>query len=513
MAIFSLLIAASQQVPIIITGWDMPYPAEFRAHYKKFDSLPFDGTGIQVANFSRTFQNEKWNLSDYATDISDLNAVAADAARKLKLNFAIVNSNPGSVDWFDDAAWKEMVNHFRVIGRVAKQGGLAGIVFDPEPYVKPLIQFQFGSNGVKNGRTYDETQLKVKQRGEEAMTAFAAEFPEAQILMYHGWNAVDRAVDSDGNLSVVSGQWYDLFPAFLNGWMKIAPATMTFIDGNEQAYTYNDRTAYLASASRMRKQNHLLLAPEMREKVRRQWRVGQAFYLDAYLNGNDTEWFVDRKGKPTAEALRKNLEHAKESADGIIWIYGESNRWWPGGEKNKTWQNAIPGIVEAFRAVQGDILPVQGNNLVTNGDVIQKEGWGNWQAEGSKGTFAVDTIIGRSKAGSLKITGTRGGSWYSAVSVIPGKGYQVECWTTGTPGSRGYLMVRWKTKDEKWISTSNDQTWKPKVADGVKEWSQIRGSVIVPDDAEQMILIAVSDGSNDEKQIRWFDDFRVTASE
>src|SRR4051812_18676946 len=128
---------------LIWTGWDIPTPAEFRTNVAAFDKLKlFDGSAIdptrQLTNgtFVRAhevFTNSHWAWSEFAQAVIDLKTAKPVQCTN---NFLLLGANPGNVDWFDDADWVEVTDHWRMLARVAKQGGLAGLLFDPEPYRK-----------------------------------------------------------------------------------------------------------------------------------------------------------------------------------------------------------------------------------------------------------------------------------------------------------------------------------------------------------------------------------------
>jgi hypothetical protein len=69
--------------------------------------------------------------------MADLKAARSD---KLTDNFLIFGANPGNVDWLDDAGWREIRQHCRLLARLAHEGGLRGLLFDPEPYTEPYKQ-------------------------------------------------------------------------------------------------------------------------------------------------------------------------------------------------------------------------------------------------------------------------------------------------------------------------------------------------------------------------------------
>ena len=95
-----------------------------------------------------------------------------------------MNAQPGSVDWFDDAGWKVIVDHWRTVAWVAKQGGLKGMLFDGEPYTPPYRQFDYAAQENRNKHTFTEYYNKARQRGREVMNAVSGEYPDITIMTY-----------------------------------------------------------------------------------------------------------------------------------------------------------------------------------------------------------------------------------------------------------------------------------------------------------------------------------------
>src|SRR5690606_38875079 len=121
------------------------------------------------------FSNVPWKREWFQKSIDDLKAIRS---KKLTDNFVIVGANPGNVDWFDDAAWKEVVDHWRIAASIAREGGLKGILFDPEPYTKPFAQFNYAAQPEREKHTLGAYQAKARQRGQEVVRAIAAEAPD-----------------------------------------------------------------------------------------------------------------------------------------------------------------------------------------------------------------------------------------------------------------------------------------------------------------------------------------------
>ena len=91
----------------------------------------------------RRLRSDHWHGVEFADCVRDLQAAQPKQATN---NFLMVYANPGDVDWFDDAGWREVVDHWRLLARVAKQGGLRGLLYDAEPYTPPHSQFRYGAS-------------------------------------------------------------------------------------------------------------------------------------------------------------------------------------------------------------------------------------------------------------------------------------------------------------------------------------------------------------------------------
>ena len=76
--------------------------------------------------------------------------------------FLTLYANPGDVDWFDDAGWPEVVDHWRLLARLAKQGGLRGLLYDAEPYTHPHSQFRYGAQAGRGAHVGSAIAAKAK---------------------------------------------------------------------------------------------------------------------------------------------------------------------------------------------------------------------------------------------------------------------------------------------------------------------------------------------------------------
>ena len=236
-------------------------------------------------------------------------------------------ANPGDVDWFDDAGWREVVNHWRLLARLTKQGGLRGLLYDAEPYQPPHSQFRYDAQSGHDRHTFADYSAKARERGRDVMRAVAEEFPDATIFTYRLFSDLLPLLDSGNLARALECDTYGLQPAFVEGWVEVAPAGLVLIEGTEDiGYRANSAAEYNAAFTRQRLRLPEFLAPELRDKFARQLRIGQSLYLDAYVNPPGSPWTIDHTGSNPARRLASNLESALAASDGLVWLYGEQAR-------------------------------------------------------------------------------------------------------------------------------------------------------------------------------------------
>jgi len=353
---------------------------QLRRDLKEMEKSPFDGLVVAMPVFeapagtpdmplSRAFENRKWEKAWFKKSIEDLKACRSEKLTDIFLTF---NSNPGSVDWFDDAGWKQIVDHFRIAAWVAKQSGAKGLMWDPEPYDRPLCAFAYNAQPDFRKHTFAEYCAKARERGRECMKAMAAEYPDMTIFGYYlescvlglnPWHKYSAAEAADPKLNLVKDGWFSLHPAFLDGWFDALPPKMKLVDGDEHGYWYPDETGFLRSVGRIKTDGQLLVSPENRSKYRNQVQVGFGLYIDNLLPGS--RW--EPEGNPTTpETLEKRLGFALNAADEYVWIWNEGGTFWPKsseplqiigsqGDVGKTesveiksWEEKMPGITQAL---------------------------------------------------------------------------------------------------------------------------------------------------------------------
>lgn len=538
---------------LIEAGWDKPDTARLRANLAQMEQTPFDGVIIgvtgkddagKIIGVQSAFSSVPWKREWFQNSIADLKAIRSS---RLTDNFIQVGANPGNVDWFDDAGWKEIVEHWRIAAWIAKEGGLKGILFDPEPYTKPFSQFNYSLQEGREKHTMQQYQDKARQRGREVMRAIAAEYPNLVLYTFF-MNSVNAPATQSPNPQVALATLsYNLYPAFINGWLDQAPPAMTFVDGCESAYLYNSQLQYLQAANDIRNSSLSLVAPENRRKYLAQVQASFGIYLDAYVNPPTSQWRIDMEGEEPVNRLRANVGAAVRAANEYVWVYGEKYRWWPTPNTSvdaQSWDEKLPGTSRALtaaahpqRLVAAAFAELQKNgseaNLIQNGDFAVQPptgsapadktaaadwktpaniaNWSTWQTEASRGVFRLDETVNHSggkNSGAAQISGTQNGCFIQHLPVKSGEHYAVRVWLRQKGDGPGWIRVRWQTPENKWTQESQDVLLMPASDQETQKWQEIAGLVTVPEGVGRMVIL-LSAANQSASDSVWFDDAQV----
>ncbi|MEP5761090.1 MAG: calcium-binding protein [Litoreibacter sp.] len=95
-------------------------------------------------------------------------------------NYLQLNIDKPGVDLFDDAAWDQVVENFRLMARAANEYGFKGMIFDNEEYGTPW-------HDIPDDAPDREAQIdKAIERGRAIGAAIAEEFPDISFGTMHG---------------------------------------------------------------------------------------------------------------------------------------------------------------------------------------------------------------------------------------------------------------------------------------------------------------------------------------
>jgi len=510
---------------LIETGWDMPNPRQIRDNLAEMEKQPFDGVVISLSpSLGSAFENKAWNRDDFRQPVEDLKACKF---RRFTDNFIMLNANPGNVDWFDDAGWKSIVDHWRIAAWAAREAGVRGILFDPEAYVSPYAQFRYSAQPEQKKHSFAEYSTKARQRGREVMQTIAEENPMITIFSYFLLSVAAPSFGPSDLRRSLANEGYGLLPAFLDGWLDAAPPTVTFVDGDERGYHYNDRTDYLEAALQIKGAFQQLVSPENRAKYRAQVRVSSGLYLDAYVNPPSSPWYIDGRGGPRIRRLTENVASALHTADEHVWIYGEKGRWWPAEKSQyKPWPEVFPECDSALATARDPIAAAAAQverlrekaslvDLVKNGDFQKGPSdtgaggppaeWATWQADRSHGRFEWD---GRTGDGSAVMKGVADGCFIQSHNAQPGEKYYVAGKARTQGAAEPHIRIRWQTAEGKWTAEARDAVLY-RSASPADDWSGMAGVVTVPNGAGKLIVLLGVSGQGERTEAAWFDEVRI----
>lgn len=532
----------SQSGKLIATGWDNPDTAQFRRDLKLIEKWPFRGVVLNANGRDQTgkafdaaaaFCTKHWEKKFFAKALEDLKSSHSD---RLTDNFLIFGANPGNVDWFDDAGWKEIEDHWRLLAWLAHDGGLKGVVFDPEAYTVPFKQFNYSAQPQRGYHSYKEYCLKARERGRAVMAAAVAEFPDMVLLSYQLLNACSRQIEKrDEPRLDPERSFYGLLPSFANGWLDMLSPAATIIDGNEGAYCHNSEAAFNADYVSIKRDCLALVSPENRAKYRAQVQVGHGIYLDAYVNESSSSYYVGGQGKSRASRLQENVTSAFHASDEYVWLYGEKGRWWPSRSPDEkarpAWPDLLPGVESALwyatdptewarRKFSGLIAHGPINNRLINGDFSRSslgrpEAWFNWEPGWiskiiPSGHFCFDPDVGAASKGAACVSGSSWGCFLQGLKVEPGQRFLVRVKVRKNGVGRASLTVRWQNENGKWTANDQDSFFVSAVKANSLSWNEIVGAVTVPPGADRLMLLLQAVGQLQADDQIWFDDALVT---
>lgn len=347
------------------------------------------------------------------------------------------------------------------------------------------------------------------------MRAVANEFPDAVIFAYRVFSDMLGLLDNADRQAALEADTYGLQPAFIDGWLDAMPAGLRVIEGTEDiGYRANSPADYNGAFTRLKLRMADFVSAGNRDKLRRQFLVGQSMYLDAYVNPPGNPWHIPREGTTAAARLAANLGSAMAASDGLVWLYGEKGRWWDAGDpKYPTWPVALPGAQTAIQRVrdpqgfavdyaasvqpEANVLPNPAF-AVTAPDGVPT-GWFPWQDDRSHGKIGAS-------GGSVVFSGVTNGVLDVEVPVKTDGSYVVRARCRSEGGGRSSLFVAWKAASGAWTAVPANRRLMPSGPADAQGWRTIVGMVDVPAGAAKAVFMVASTGGANEGDRCWFRD-------
>ena len=328
LAIFAMPLRCAQasELPtakkLIEWGWDEPDTKFLRANIERMEQFPFDGvifhaTSDRGENLAWEIWGERrFAIAQLQNALSDLKATRF---RRFTDRFLRTNATPGTVDWFDDAAWKIVAQNFGAAAELVKEAGCTGLMFDNEQYQQQVFDYRKQKHRAQ--KSFAEYSTKVRQRGHEWMQEVAGHYPDITILLTFGYVITRRAGEKDRSESD-----YGLWADFLDGMLSACAPKTRIVDAFENSYGYR-RADQFERAYRTIKEKSAAWSGE-KEAFRRHVQAGFGIWMDNQWNKygwNPTD-FSKNYFKP--EGFGESVRMALRMSDEYVWIYTEKPRWW-----------------------------------------------------------------------------------------------------------------------------------------------------------------------------------------
>ncbi len=318
---------ASVTKKLLEFGWDKPRPAQLSA--AQLDSSVFDGVVFASSAGDRVFKPRAQAVSAFDTDIAGLKK---NGSSKLKNSFYLLNVNTAAWDWFSDANWAAAEANLYQHARVAKAGGLRGLMLDPEVYEFDLWAY---ASQVQRGKySFAQFESKLRQRGAQTMRAFERAYPGITVLSLFAFSAFEAAPNSSyeaAHAGLAEDGSLGLYAAFLEGMLGAASDAATLIDGYESSYNHLRPAAFDAGRTAALKDAQLFVAPSLREKFQKRFRFANAVFVDGAMNFLDSARFFGyylKSDDDRRALIAQNVYHGLRTSDEFVWVYAEGVNWW-----------------------------------------------------------------------------------------------------------------------------------------------------------------------------------------
>jgi hypothetical protein len=382
------------------------------------------------------------------------------------------------LDWTDDKAWANFAENMAVAAWLAKQGGMKGLMLDPEEYAGAMQYIHMPQDP-----PFQKTAELARQRGREVFSRVFKEFPDAVVFSL--WFFAKFRVWMEGGRMTTPAIYADdtgeLSQYFYNGMIDVMPPEARAVDGCEHYSGSSTDYSYYHNYVSQSTGALAFVAPENWAKFRSQFLFSNTHYLDMYrLDANPkSHWYFGPVNGSRLEHLRLNLEQSLRVATEYVWIYGEGGGKlfdWRGGHyaKQKTWEEVIPGMTETLMLVKDP----DGYAAMRKAELKSKKRLVNLAASAKPISLKNPTGVREYSDPEEKMPVVRG--------VKPGERYLVEVYLRGSVREGAARpRVFWR-KNGKRLSVKPTPIPVPNEISG--DWTKVEGVVTVPDGADELVL-------------------------
>lgn len=345
--------ATSQNVKIIEFGWDYPDVMELSNGLGSMQNTPFDGICFSLQRkimeaFDTAVQ------SDQYFEFEKLNQLHWG---KYSSNFIILRgfSKTGG-NWFDDYAWENISHNMVNLSKAMKAKNIKGILFDPEYYYenKFFNPWTFSAEQYP-GKTLEQVQNKVKQRGEQFIIALQKQ--QSSFTFISIWIA--SLIAQEKKYTPLEKTRHVLLISFIEGMLNKKISTVTIADGDEYAYWNKTPSQFLESKNFLK--NTLLQLMHSQKAIQqiKNIEIAQPVFYDG-LMGVAPSFDKGLKNAAKWKWLNENIKYALASSDQYVWFYSQRINWWKGNIND-----TLLGILKENKLAiaNSNLKPVIHNNM------------------------------------------------------------------------------------------------------------------------------------------------------
>lgn len=330
---------ANEETPtkLLYYSWDTPTPAQALENIAQLHEGPFNAFSFRSSASAQIFTHAPLPSAPFEQDIENLQEInSLQNSGKLADSFLRMQINAeDGWDWTSEGDWAAFEANLRNYARTAKEGGLEGILFDPEPYEFNVWNYE--TQPARESQSFEALEAKARERGADFVNILREEYPGITLFSLMMFSQRLWMLDDDPDEALIRkriredtfhGLWY----GFANGMIDALDADITLIDGNEPSYYYLSGEDFDWGVAQI--YGRLLDAFVDKNniaKYRAQVEVANAAYVDGVLNLFNSPRFIGyyfADDDERARFLEFHLFHALRSSDAYTWVYAEDLRWW-----------------------------------------------------------------------------------------------------------------------------------------------------------------------------------------
>jgi hypothetical protein len=314
------------------SAFNVPSPKILLDNIPAMKSRGYGGSIFKLEGVTAdVFVNDPEHRYDEAAFTSNYPTLKEIKGSGYKENFLLVYSQMSEGwSWLSDMDWNYAEAKLSGFAKAAKEGGLRGLMFDPEPYGFSPWRYD---QDYYQGKTLGEVSQVVRERGKRFMEIIQTELSDAKILSLLLMHPIVQGWEN-----------YTLFKPFFEGMLEAALPTVQFIDGNEMSYYFLNAEDFDNGILEIR-ELYSAIDPSLSDKYQAQVKVANAVFVDGLLNLWRSPRFIGYYFANDAERLsfiQHNTYHALRTADEYVWIYNENINYY---------NNQIPeGLVDNLKA-------------------------------------------------------------------------------------------------------------------------------------------------------------------